>query len=151
MSAFFIDCQTGELRPLLTDAPSSCNNSQRGESHIEIALDNPGMFRWYICHAHGMPKTNPKQWFLNFQSDFSSLSSLFGFDLVSRILKIKMDMDRYLISFRYINDHLSICPFLSHGCFAIKVLFTDNYTWQNFELQFLRLVNIHYAAIHKTY
>ena len=68
----------------------------------------------------------------------------------SSILKIKMDMDRYLISFRYINDHLSIFPFLSHGCFAIKVLFTDNYTWQNFELQFLRLVNIHYAAIHKT-
>ena len=48
MSAFFIDCQTGELRPLLTDAPSSCNNSQCGERHIEIALDNPGMFTRYI-------------------------------------------------------------------------------------------------------
>ena len=58
MSAFFIDCQTGELRPLLTDAPRSCNNSQCGQSHIEIALDNPGMF-WMIYHAHGMPKTNP--------------------------------------------------------------------------------------------
>ena len=45
---FFIDCQTGELQPLLTDAPSSCNNSQCGERHIEIALDNPGMFTRYI-------------------------------------------------------------------------------------------------------
>ena len=40
MSAFFIDCQTGELRPLLTDAPSPCNNnSQCGQSHLEIALE----------------------------------------------------------------------------------------------------------------
>ena len=48
MSAFFIDCQTGELRPLLTDSPSSCNNSQCGQSHIDFALDNPGMFTRYI-------------------------------------------------------------------------------------------------------
>ena len=31
-----------------------------------------------------------------------------------------------------------------------KVLFTDCYTWQNFRLQFLHLVNRLYPVIHKT-
>ena len=34
--------------------------------------------------------------------------------------------------------------------FFTKVLFTDRYTWQNFRLQFLRLVNRLYTIIHKT-
>ena len=31
-----------------------------------------------------------------------------------------------------------------------KVLFTDGYTWQNFRVRLLRLVNRLYAVIHKT-
>ena len=34
--------------------------------------------------------------------------------------------------------------------FHYKVLFTYEYTWQNFRLRFLRLVNRLYSVIHKT-
>jgi hypothetical protein len=34
--------------------------------------------------------------------------------------------------------------------FASKLLFTDRYTWQNFRLQFLHLVNRLCTVIHKT-
>ena len=50
MSAFFIDCQTGELRPLLTDASSSCNNSQCGQSVLKSHLDNPGIINYEIMN-----------------------------------------------------------------------------------------------------
>ena len=54
-------------------------------------------------------------------------------------------MDRYLISLWYININFSIFPYPSHSCFAAKVLFTNHYTWQNFKLQFLHLVNNKYT------
>ena len=52
---------------------------------------------------------------------------------------------------RYIKHNLRF-PLICAGwlVFKAKAIFTDRYTWQNFRLRILCLVNRLYAAIHKT-
>ena len=59
----------------------------------------------------------------------------------------------------YISTYLEVevkllansCPKLAKGVQSstTKVLFTDRYTWQNFRLRFLHLVNRLYTVIHE--
>ena len=55
----------------------------------------------------------------------------------------------YLSVFMYVSMDQRFVPSI-RNIEKAKVLFTDGYTWQNFGLQFLGLVNRLYTVIHKT-